>query len=183
MVTLEQIENNVGCNFRFWGRPEIRELGNILSPGEVIAQCVNGHYKSGFALLCVTNHRLLLIDKKPMFLSLEDIRFDMITELGYSAQALNGMLCIMTPGRRLEFSSWSHARLRTILSYTQQRVTDIRQLYIQKQFQDVGRQESYTAPMAGNLAMQANSKLSFNPYSNVPITVRRSHVSKFYQKA
>src|SRR5689334_18716046 len=103
MITLANVEEQlkkVGCNFRFWGRPEIRELANILMQDEIIAACVNGRYEGGFALLCVTNHRLLLIDRKPMFLSMEDIRFDMIAEIDYSARLLDASVHIITPNRK-----------------------------------------------------------------------------------
>lgn len=186
MVSLDQVEDQlkkVGCNFRFWNRPEIRELRNILVPGEVIAQATNGRYENGFALLVATNLRLLLIDKKPMFLTLEDIRFDMISELDYSAQVLEGTVRIMTPNRKLRFTSWNHARLRNILNYAQQRVTEIRQHYIQRQFQSViSRDNEYTAPVVGSLALQSNNRTAgqFNPYTNVPLTMRRRRVPKFY---
>lgn len=188
MISLSQVEDQlkqVGCNFRFWGRPEIRELCKILVPGEVIAQAVNGRYENGFAMLCATNHRLLLIDKKPMFLTLEDVRFDMISEIDYSAQLMDGTVRIMTPNRELRFSSWSQDRLRKILDYTQQRVTDIRQHYIQHQFQQP-RDDSLTAPLVGGLALQSgagngmNSSLQFNPYTNSPIIMRHRRVPKFY---
>ena len=182
MVNLDQVEGQlkrIGCNFRFWGRPEIRELCNILVPGEVIAQCVNGRYENGFALLCVTNHRLLLVDKKPMFLTLEDIRFDMIVELDYSAQLLAGTISVQTLNRTLTFSGWNHARLRTILNYTQQRVIDVRQRPIQRQFQG-WTSEQRTAPLVGSLAVAGNQTLPLNPYTNAPLLMRRRHIPKFY---
>lgn len=184
MVNLDQVEvqlRRVGCSFRFWGKPEVRELCNILVPGEVIAQCVNGRYENGFALLCVTNHRLLLIDKKPMFLNLTDLRFDMIAELDYSAQLLGGTVRVLTPNRTLTFMSWNKDRLRTILNYTQQRVTEIRQHYIQRQFQNQSNAPAHhTAPFMGSLAMAGDQSLPINPYTTASLTLRRRRVPKFY---
>lgn len=137
MISLNQVEDQlkrVGCNFRFWCRPEIRELCKILMPGETIAQAVVGRYENGYALLCVTDHRLLLIDKKPMFLTLEDLRFDMISEIDYSSQLFDGTVRIMTPNRKLVFTAWNQARLRNVLNYAQMRVSEIRQHYQQGQF-------------------------------------------------
>ncbi len=187
MVSLEEVERQlqkIGCNFRFWGRPEVKELCNILSAGEVIAQCANGRYENGFAILCATSNRLLLVDKKPLFLKLEDIRFDMIAELDYTAQLFEGTINIMTPGRILKFTSWNHGRLRGLLNYTQQRVTDIRQHYIQRQFQSSGRDgEVFAASAVGDLALRNNHRhrlLSLNPYANAPLTVSRHRIPKFY---
>jgi hypothetical protein len=184
MIDLNQVENQlkrVGCNYRFWGRPEIRELQNILVPGEIIAQAANGRYENGFALLVVTNHRLLLVDKKPMFLTLEDIRFDMIAEVDYNSQLLDGTIRVITPNRVLNFTGWNHGRMRAILNYTERRITEIRQHYIQQQFLIAGRDDEYTAPTVGSLALQGTDRADrSNPYTNIPLTVRRRRFPRFY---
>ncbi len=194
MLSLSHVEEQlqrVGCNFRFWGRPEIRELCNILVPGEVIAQCVNGRYEGGFALLVVTNHRLLLIDKKPMFLTLEDIRFDMIAEIDFSAQLFESTIRIATATRKLVFIAWNQARLRKLLNYVQQRMMEIRQHFME-QFQ---QQDQYgnrfasnqyynpmvpqpqQAAMVGGTAVQGGDgqrMLPFiNPYNRGPVLIRQ----------
>ncbi|HSW65922.1 MAG TPA: PH domain-containing protein [Bacillota bacterium] len=187
MVTLSFVEEQlkrVGCNFRWWGRAEIRELANVLMPDEIIAGCANGRYENGFALLCVTNHRVLLVDRKPMFLTLEDIRFDMITEIDYSARLLDSTVNIMTPNRKLIFTSWSRDRLRKMLDYTQRRVMEVRQQYMGQQFQS-GINQQQTAPLMGGLAMQSaggnhGQTLPLNPYTRVPVLMRRRRYPKFY---
>jgi hypothetical protein len=204
MTSLQQVEDQlkrVGCNFRFWCRPEVRELCKILMPGETIAQAVVGRYENGAALLCATDHRLLLIDKKPMFLTLEDIRFDMISEIDYNAQLFGGTVRIMTPNRKLTFSAWNQARLRNVLNYTQLRVSEIRQHYMQRQFEPQQqmqvamqpsfppqpRDDQYSAPAVGGLALQGNAApmaptlpLPFNPYTNQSVILRHRRIPKFY---
>lgn len=184
MVSLKYIEEQlkrVGCNFRFWGRPEIRELANVLLPDEIIAGCTNGRYEGGFALLCVTNMRLLLVDRKPMFLTLEDVRFDMIAEIDYSSRLLDSTLRVITPNRTLIFNAWSNTRLRKILNYTQQRVMEVRQPHMSSQFQSSPKYQAH-APLVGGLAMlgSANHDLTLNPYTRVPILMRRRTLPKFY---
>lgn len=196
MLSLSQVEDQlkkVGCNFRFWGRPEIRELCNILMPGEVIAQAINGRYENGFAMLVVTDHRLLLIDKKPMFLTLEDIRFDMIAEIDFSAQLLDSTVKIITPNRTLIFTSWNQGRLRKALNYTQQRVSEMRHHYLRQQFQpqtqtSYRRNDELSAPPLGELAIQGHGwgaerammPGGFNPYTNMGLTMRKRRIPKFY---
>lgn len=104
---------------------------------ENIAHCVNGQYSNGFAMLCATDHRVLLVDKKPMnFLNVEDVRFEMISEFDYSHRLLNATVRICTPTKTLTFTSWNMHRLRALLSYVQQRVIEIRQYqYLAQQFQ------------------------------------------------
>ena len=185
MVTLQYVEEQlkrVGSNFKFFGRPEIRELANILLPDEIIAGATNGRYEGGFALLCVTNHRLLLIDRKPMFLTLEDIRFDMIAEMDFSARLLDSTVRVITPNRTLVFNAWSHHRLRAILNYTQQRVMEIRQPHLAHQFASTAPKQQVHAPLVGGLAMQSTGQhtLPVNPYTRVPMLMRRRTYPKFY---
>jgi len=176
-------------------------------PGETIAQAVVGRYENGYALLCVTDHRLLLIDKKPMFLTLEDIRFDMISEIDYSSQMLDGTVRIMTPNRKLVFTAWNQARLRNVLNYTQLRVSEIRQHYMQRQFTDQmqvqpqqmepaaglvqqPRDDQYSAPAVGGLALHGGMAgatggevmqvAPFNPYTHNSVIMRHRRVPKFY---
>lgn len=194
MVSLKLIEDQlkkVGCYSRFWGRPEVKELCNILLPGETIAQAVNGRYENGFAMLCVTDHRVLLIDKKPMFLTLEDIRFDMIAEIDFSAQLVDATVKIITPNRTLTFMSWNQGKLRKALNYTQQRVSEMRHHYLQQQFQPQPDPVA-SAPVVGGLALQmgAGDFLPLpaptmplgplNPYTKMPLTMRKRRVPKFY---
>lgn len=130
MVQLSVVESqlkDLGLNFRFFGRAEVHELAKILSPGEAIAQALNGYYENGFALLCVTDHRLLLIDRKPLFLTLEDIRFDMVSEVDFNHRLLNAMIRVYTPNKSLVFTSWNHKRLRILVEYLQEQVMKSRQ--------------------------------------------------------
>lgn len=129
MVHLNAIEEQlkaIGCNFKFFGRPEIRELTKILLPGETIAQCTNGYYEGGIALLVVTDHRLLLVDRKPMYLTIEDLRFDMISEIDFNHRLLNATARIFSTNKSLVFTSWNHQRLRKLIEYLQHRVVMIR---------------------------------------------------------
>ncbi len=129
MVDIRTIEGQlkeIGCNFRFFGRPEIKELAKILLPDEKIIQCTNGYYDAGIAMLCLTDHRVLLIDKKPMFLTIEDVRFDMISEIDFSHRLFNATLRIHSTNTSLSFTSWNHARLRKLVHNLQHYVATIR---------------------------------------------------------
>lgn len=140
MVTFAAVEEQlkaIGCNFRFWGRSEIKELCHVLLPGEQIAQAVNGSYDAGFAMLVATDFRVLLIDKKPKYLTLKDIRFDMITELDFSHRLLDSTVHIYTPNKELRFTTTNAKRLRKLFSHTQHKVMEIRHHFMISQFQQV----------------------------------------------
>lgn len=125
----------IGCDYGAWGRTEIKELSNVLMDNEQIMQAVNGYYDGGFALLCTTNYRVLIIDKKPFLLTVDDLRYDMIAEVHYSSRIITAVLHIITPVHSLEFVSWSRAKLRNSMNYIQQRVMELRNNdYLSSQF-------------------------------------------------
>jgi hypothetical protein len=196
MITLSALDEQLmraSCNFRFWGRGELRELRHILMDNETINFAVNGYYSGGFALLCVTNQRLLLVDHKPMYLSLEDIRYDMIAEIDYNYRLLNAAVRIFTPNKQFMFTSWSQHKLRELTNYTQQRVMEIRQYYMGQQSQEeriaetaVNKKRTFIPNMAlqanvstlqhaGRLSVDSAAKSSMpmhNPYAQVPLISR-----------
>lgn len=147
LATVEQQLKDIGVKVHFWDRPEMAELEHILIPGEVIQGCVNGRYEGGFATLCATDQRLLLIDKKMLRLSVEDIRYDMISEVDYATQILSGTVRICTPTKALTFTSFKPKVMRVMASFIQQRVIEIRQQYQgQPQQQQVYAQQLAPVP-------------------------------------
>jgi len=183
MVSFAEIEaqlQHVGCNYKLWGRSEIRELSNVIMPEEKIAQAVNGSYEGGFAMLCVTNYRVLLVDRKPMLLTLEDIRYDMISEVDFSNRVLGANLRLLTPMRTLVFSSWSGPRLRKCINYIQQRVMEIRQ-HNMAPGQQMQTQAGVPQPLgAQGQQYGGGMQLPMNPYTKTPMLTRRRRFPSFY---
>jgi hypothetical protein len=117
----------IKADFRFWGSSEIAELPRVLFEDEIIKHAVNGRYENGFALLVATNHRLLLIDKKPFFLTLEDLRYEMIAEVDFTQQLLSSKVLLRTSGKTLKFISFNADRLRNLTGFVQEQVMHMRQ--------------------------------------------------------
>lgn len=185
MRTVEEQLKQVGCNFKMWGRAEIRELSNVLMAEEIIAQAVNGTYEGGFAMLVVTNYRVLLIDRKPMLLTIEDIRYDMMAEVDFNNRLMGSTVRIFTPMRNLVFSSWSQHRLRKCVNYIQQRVMEIRQhgMVAQQQLQNQPMQAGSLAGFNPQLAQGQQGGVPYtpmNPYTKVPMLSRRRRFPSFY---
>lgn len=191
MVSMQEVEKQLAAigatkYFRFWGRSEIVELQHILIPGERIQVCMNGRYEGGFAVLCATDQRLLLIDKKLFHLSVEDIRYDMIAEVDYSSQMAAASARIVSPSKNLNFTAIRPQALRRMVNYVQQRVIEIRQNYSQQQRpQQISQPIRQLEPKPATAApVQAASNQevevpvmpvpSFtNPYVNGPFLMRR----------
>jgi hypothetical protein len=123
MVTKDSVEKQlkkINFNANAWGRAEVNELPHILLDHEEIYECVNGVYDGGFALLVASNVRLLLVDKKPMnYLTVEDLRFDMINEIDYSHRLVGARISISAGSKNLSFMSLNQRRLRTAISHVQ----------------------------------------------------------------
>ncbi len=128
MVSVQSVEQQLKrlkFSTHSWGRAEIRELPNILMPDEEMYECVNGTYEGGFALLVATDSRVLLIDKKPLnFLTVEDMRFEMINELDYSHRMIGAQISISAGSKTLQFKSYNQARLRKLINHVQHCMAD-----------------------------------------------------------
>lgn len=161
---LEEQLKRIGCNYRFWGRSELKELANVLLPGETVEHCVNGSYDGGFALLAATDQRVLLVDKKPLYLTLEDIRFDMIVEIDFNHRLLNANVRICTPNKELRFVAYNHARLRALFHFVQTRVAEIRQHYtmLQQTFQQQSQAPLQQAAFSTTLSQQPTPEQQFS---------------------
>lgn len=110
----------IGFNHTGWGRTEAHELHKILFPDEEIYELANGFYEGGFAMLVATDIRVLLIDKKPLnYLTVEDLRFDMINEMDYSHRLIGANISIATGNKTLKFTSWNQPRLRKLIGHVQ----------------------------------------------------------------
>jgi hypothetical protein len=130
MANLKKIEKQlkkIGFNHNGWGRTEVRELQNIILPDEEIYECVNGIYDGGFALLVATDVRVLLIDKKPLnYLTVEDLRFDMINELDYNHRLLGAYISISAGNKNLKFTSINQPRLRKLIGHVQRCMAEVK---------------------------------------------------------
>lgn len=150
MVDREYVESQlkkISFGTSRFNRAEVRELEQILLEDEKVYECVNGYYEGGVALLVATDIRVLLIDKKPMgFLNVDDMRFDMISDIDYSQRVFGASLAINCGMRSLCFKSYNRPRLRKLVGHIQHRISEIKReqtqhATLQKQhLEDINRQ-------------------------------------------
>lgn len=130
MVQMSVIEarlSQLGVKISRLYRPEILELQQLLNEDEKIFSIVPGRYFGGFALLAATDRRLILIDKKTMFLTVEVIPYDMVSEVDMSARLLDASVMIFTLNKQHRFICMRHkAKLRDMANYIQQKMMEIR---------------------------------------------------------
>lgn len=124
-TTNQQTEVLMRTNF--FSKREVAELPNLLMPGEKVLAVISGFYTAGTAVLCVTTRRVLLVDKKLIRLSIEDMRFDSIKEVNYSHQAVMASVEFFYVGRaqQFQFKSWHRNELRMLAQMVQQKMFDV----------------------------------------------------------
>jgi len=175
---------NLGISFPFWGKPEINELPNILCEGETIKHILNGRYEAGLALLCATDHRLLLIDKKLLFLTIEDVRYDMISDVQFSHILFESSIHVGTVHKTISFRSFNHGRLRALSKYVQEEVMSYRQRMQNTADQETIQPQKSLASykiesninetsLRGRLNHSIHGKSMLNPYRTPVVTSRR----------
>ncbi len=173
----EQLQR-IGADFKFWGRAELKELPRIMFENEVLEHVINGRYTGGFATLVATSHRVILIDKKPLYLTLEDIRYDMISDVLFNHRLLDASLNLGTFHKDITFFAYNPEKLRALTSYVQQRVMEFRQQASQPQAQmTLPAEPNPVSSAIAAQAIQLQQQPTINPYK-MPVMIRR-RVSRF----
>ena len=183
MVTSQEVQRqlkSIGAEFKFWGRAEMHELEHVLVPGEQIMYCMNGRYEGGFAMLCITDQRVVIIDKKPLYLTLEDIRYDMVSEVDFNQRLIDATIVICTVNKKVWFTTIRAKMLRKATAYLQNRVMEFRQHYMMPQTAPQGTPYIQT-PIPQIMVSSFQHRIT-NPYTKVPLMMRR-RINRFYGDA
>ncbi|HET7827369.1 MAG TPA: PH domain-containing protein [Candidatus Saccharimonadales bacterium] len=148
MVHPSLIEARLGkLGFRAsrWFKAEISELQHILMDNEEIVALACGRYFGSFALLVATDQRMLIIDKRVFFMTIEDIRYDMISEVDFNMQQVYAAnLTVYTMNKTHKFSSVKYKhQLRQLATYAQRRIWEMRQLQQTSDLPSAQSQTSY----------------------------------------
>ena len=125
MVAQKTIKSQLSrLRLHMWifGRAEVRELRKILKPGEVIVHCAHGYYHGGSGLLIATNERLLLIDKRPFYLNLEEMKYQNIKGVDVAQHLLTATISLHSGYQNIRFKSVSDARLKMIAEYVEEEI-------------------------------------------------------------
>lgn len=105
---------------------EMKELPNLLMPGEQVLGVLSGFYSAGTAVLCATTFRLLLVDKKVIRMNIEDIRYESISEIDYSQQLFIASTKLYFSGRELQFRTFYRRELRALAQFIQNKMFEAR---------------------------------------------------------
>ena len=94
--------------------PEVLMLCNLLQENETVIGVVFGKYKhfveqaSGRGMLVATNYRILLIDRKPLYLRYEELPYNMLNGFSLTSAAGSSSLTLETRVGDIMLKSWNH---------------------------------------------------------------------------
>lgn len=120
-----QYPGRLSC-LSFFTRLEMAELPKLLMMNERVLGVISGFSGAGTVLLAVTSNRMLIIDKKWIRLSYEDIRYESINEVTYAQQAFLASAKFYIMGRELMFKSWYKDELRMLVQFVQDKMFETR---------------------------------------------------------
>ncbi len=75
---------------------EARNLAALLHPDEHVKGVAYGRYTNGSAMLVATDRRILFFDKKPMFQTLDELTYDIVSGIKLTEQFLFSSLILFT---------------------------------------------------------------------------------------
>ena len=97
MISMPSVQRQLidaGFKNRFFGWSAIRQLPNIMVEDEIIEKVISGVYEAGYALVIATNRRILFLDKKPASFVVEEVAYDMVSEVEYRINPFSAHITI-----------------------------------------------------------------------------------------
>jgi len=108
--------------------PETRHLAQMLRVDEKVVGVVYGKYAkttlsyTGRGLLAITNHRILIIDKKPLFLQYDEIKFDMVSGIQLGKTLTAETITLDTRMGNIAFRTFNDRCARCFVAAVEERI-------------------------------------------------------------
>lgn len=115
MWTLEEVKSQLhrlGFWARWWGRGEVAELPRILNDNEQILDVTGGICETGYAIMLLTDYRLIFVDKSFFHCRFDEVMLNMVGSVEYDTGMLAGKLQVTYRGGDLHLRAVPNARLR-----------------------------------------------------------------------
>ncbi len=125
MVSLNEVQAQLMSHesqFRYIGIAELKQLSWALQPGEQIMDCLKGWSGGMTTVLCATDKRLILLDKRTTKTTVQEIDYEFIQKLEHHDRGWSSVLRVHMSGKRYEFMSWHIKRLKTFHGYIERHV-------------------------------------------------------------
>lgn len=116
----------VGLTNNVWGWSEIKRLPTVIDEDEKIERAVTGFYEGGHALVLATNKRITFLDAKIMSFRVEDVHYEMVSEVEHFTGIFMARLRIHCLSKQIELSSFAQQSVRDFAVHVDTRVNDMR---------------------------------------------------------
>jgi hypothetical protein len=109
------------------GWSAIRQLPVLLDDNEVIQRVVSGLYEGGHGVLVATDKRMIFLDKKIMSCRIEDVHYDMVSDVEHFLGILTARIKVHCISGTIELTSLSHHQVRAMAVFVDARINELRQ--------------------------------------------------------
>lgn len=99
--------------------PETHQLPDIIHDDEHIYGSVYGKHSSGRGALIATDKRILFIDKKPLFLHLDEIDFGVVGGVTITHAGLWGIVTLHTPMGDYSLRTFNRKNAQNFVDYVE----------------------------------------------------------------
>ena len=132
MVSFNDVQAQLiklNTQFRFIGIGELKQLSYALQPGEQIFDCLKGWHKGTIAVLCVTDQRLIIVDKHTTKTNLQywTIAYEAIEHLKHIDRVWSSLLQVKTEDAIFDFASWHISRLKQLHAFMGRHITYVKE--------------------------------------------------------
>lgn len=81
--------------YALW-RAESRHLPSIIHKDELIGGVVYGKHVDNFAMLVATDRRIIFLDKRPLFVNVDEITYDVVSGISFSHAGIGSTVTLHT---------------------------------------------------------------------------------------
>jgi hypothetical protein len=132
MVSFNDVQAQLiklNSQFRFIGIGELKQLSYALQPGEQIFDCLKGWHKGTIAVICATDQRMIIVDKRTTKANLQywDIAYEAIDSLTHADRVWNAQLQVKTDETMYEFVSWHITRLKQLHAFIGRHISYVKE--------------------------------------------------------
>ena len=117
-----------GSGFRnnYVGWSALRQLPKIIGDDEEIQAAATGWYDGGVAVIVATSKRIIFLDKKVMSFKVEDIHYEVVSDVQHRLGMFTGRFVLNSASNRVEITSFSQSQIRKLAQFIEARCNDAR---------------------------------------------------------
>lgn len=102
-------------------RMEAHYLPHIIHPDERLGGVVYGHHHDGYAMLVATDRRIIFLDKKPLFVNEDEIKYDIVGGVSFGHAGYGSTVTLHTRMKDYAIRTLNQRCATTFVEYIESR--------------------------------------------------------------